>query len=494
MNTAEKNLERQVQIWSLPGPAAILLTVSIVLLTAPFDWATFPLIAFIGMIASFFRGINGAGLSILFLAVATILQLAANGYQNPFWITGGSSALALAWIATALSREEVESILQKQMMSAVIVPSEPIVETKIVEKLVEKVIIDQEGLEKANVQISELETLNAKIQEELAHAIEEIQALQKQGEQFPIAMKKLQVEQAQMIAIVRKDLDDAIRDNFDLEQKLKDEQQERQQMAEAKRGLEMLRIELDNARKSKEQALFDLRRECDIEIGNLTKELNQNEKQYESLKAEMNKIEKQNESLKAEVLTLNFRKVEEISIIKREKDKELETFKKETQVLIETLKKENDSAVGAIQKENLVEIEAQKNAKDLEIEALKKEKDSAIDTLKKEIEELKAKENAVVWGDSSTKEGRELSRVQGMYQQLRDQYEAKSQTLDQTRFELFHTKEKLEALQKDSEEERLFDRSTAILNFERHIKKLEQELHRLESENQALEAIINTIV
>lgn len=76
---------------------------------------------------------------------------------------------------------------------------------------------------------------------------------------------------------------------------------------------------------------------------------------------------------------------------------------------------------------------------------------------------------------------REIRRLEGLYQQLREQFSQKTATLDTTRRELFHTQEKLSAVQREVEESELNgdsevdSLSSLLAATERELVAVEQE-------------------
>lgn len=280
MSTTEKNLEKQVQLWSMPGPAAILLTLLVITATAPSRGLTFPLIAVAGFSASWFWKIRGAAASLIILILCAFLSA---GSEHLFWIAGTTCAIGLAWAATALSREEIDELLKKP---------EP----------QKSIAVDADD---SAVRIQELD------------------------KRYSLQVKQL--------------LDDLA--------------------AEKKSAAEFLRL--------------------------------------------LTGLEK----------------------IKHEKEQ-------------------------------------------LEIQI----------------------KEAVVWGDPSTKEGRALCRVEGMYQQLRGQYEEKSNQLDRARKELFLLQEEMELLKKQRVEESLYGQPPAEKAMERYLWTLSHTVDRLEHENMCLEELVSKLI
>lgn len=92
----------------------------------------------------------------------------------------------------------------------------------------------------------------------------------------------------------------------------------------------------------------------------------------------------------------------------------------------------------------------------------------------------------------------EFRQAQGLYLQLREQFEEKSKALDQTRTELFHTQEKLDSTKKEFEEKYVYERSPAEKEMEKYLERVENQygsqLEAMEVEIQTLQEIISGIM
>lgn len=113
------------------------------------------------------------------------------------------------------------------------------------------------------------------------------------------------------------------------------------------------------------------------------------------------------------------------------------------------------------------------------------------DKLQKELDAALKPEDEPVEpvGQGDTKE---LSRVQGLYNQLRAQFSEKSQNLDDTRKLLFHSQESVLALQKEIEEKYVYDQDQTIAAYEKHNLELTAQVKHLESEVAQLEDLIKS--
>jgi hypothetical protein len=132
------------------------------------------------------------------------------------------------------------------------------------------------------------------------------------------------------------------------------------------------------------------------------------------------------------------------------------------------------------------------------IERLTREKgllEGSLKTLQEEIEVFKSKTSDfdVTVNENSPAE---MRRLEGFYRQLREQFEEKSQLLDSTRKELFHTKEKLSAAEKENLEKEITSPQISIEEHTRHLAQMEEELkNELELSHQEIKrlyALINS--
>lgn len=97
---------------------------------------------------------------------------------------------------------------------------------------------------------------------------------------------------------------------------------------------------------------------------------------------------------------------------------------------------------------------------------------------KSELEALKLQLEAAGTINIAEAESRELRRIDGLYKQLRLQFEEKSNLLDETRRELFHTQEKLTRELMD-QKERQYEGSEYERELQRCLDQLEDEQREL---------------
>ena len=103
--------------------------------------------------------------------------------------------------------------------------------------------------------------------------------------------------------------------------------------------------------------------------------------------------------------------------------------------------------------------------------------------LKRQLEEASREESLA-----------EVTRVQGLYKQLRSQFEDKTRILDQTRKELFVLQTKWQSQKRSDELELLEGPAEQIQQLERELNVACRECLRLEEEVNSLESLISHIL
>lgn len=244
--------------------------------------------------------------------------------------------------------------------------------------------------------------------------------------------------------------------------------------------LELARLEVTALLKEKEEVQKE-RASLEINLAKLEEKLFEAESVKEALKESNQALREKTETVKelqAKISELESSYPDQEAIkqaIIQEMAEHIESLEKEKSLLESTLSKLQG------------ELDDTRNLNDNIIETLKKEleetKKASVNTLqllKKELEEAKnpSFENIEV-------NPAHFSKLQGMYKQLREQFEEKTLLLDQTRKELFHTSEKAEVLQREIAELQLQGRGLPELleqlnNLDNHKTNLEAEIVRLE--------------
>lgn len=146
--------------------------------------------------------------------------------------------------------------------------------------------------------------------------------------------------------------------------------------------------------------------------------------------------------------------------------------------------------------ERLLELSGQLGGLADRLKGLQSEKDAlekALDEALKPAEADKDQTSEAV-SDQTSKANRALRKAEGLYLQLRQQFQEKSSNLDKARADLFLTQEKLLTLEKNIAEQYQYDQSSLYRNFGRHLIVLEKQIQALETENRQYEAIVSQIL
>lgn len=274
-----------------------------------------------------------------------------------------------------------------------------------------------------------------------------------------------------------------------------------------------------------------------LELGKLRLELDAQEKVLDLARAEVSSLLKLKEAVDQEKNALEIRfskaeeKLHELESVKkalqasnlsvREKEAEIKTLNGKIDELessypdqeaikqaivhemtehIESIEKEKallESTVAKLQGDyeeakSHHEIAFAKAITELEVIKSKQE-----DTIAKLEEELSQTKEALNQAQNPTIEPGEVnpaqfSKLQGMYKQLREQFEEKNHILESTRKELFHTSERAEILQKELAELHL--NGKGLPEYLENVQKLEQDKDKLSAEIIRLEELISSLI
>lgn len=302
-----------------------------------------------------------------------------------------------------------------------------------------------------------------KLRQDLIDANEEVLSLQKQGEKYPQIIKQLQAEKNQAQESLKETIE-----------RLQKESEGFAKLAsEKEKAIEALKGE------SRSQETYLKRIESELfeshqKLREAEAHREQERKVQTKLNAEIERLQLSLTQSKDNCQNLTEQKEQEIK--KRES---LAIELKEWQVKWDKLLQESE-------------------ARDKSYQILINEKQtlmSSNEALTQEKNHLKSKlDELVIWGDPTTRQGKALCRVEGMYQQLRMQYDEKAEQLDQNRRELFKAQEQLALLQKELEEAEIYSKPIVIEQTEKYILALIARISDLEKQNQDLEELVNSLL
>lgn len=121
--------------------------------------------------------------------------------------------------------------------------------------------------------------------------------------------------------------------------------------------------------------------------------------------------------------------------------------------------------------------------------------------MKKSCAKLEQAVEAIQLEENESQNIKELTfnfkKIEGKYNQLREQFELKTEVLNETRKELFKTEEQLLQLKLEYDEIQVYHLNDAAASMENHILKMiqesEEKIHEMQSEVDALQAIVTSL-
>lgn len=443
MNAKEKKLERQVEIWTLLGPFIMIMTLTVILIKPTHHQLYIPLAALIGIPICWKWKLPGFVVSLGILSALMTYQSLYTSHDFILWDFLLGIAVALTFAVTALSFKEVEAVLRN-------------IQSESSARLQSFIM--------AGEKIKALETKN---ESELAIQLSRINVLQ---DNLTEKARQLQSYE-QIVNVAREELLHTIRQNEAFQQEVFNT---RHELALLEQKLEELNAQptaiadVTNF-ESEIQALHD-------RIGKLASEkeyaenaLGHMQKELESLKA----LDAEKD-LKLKSYTDAIQKTKESAALS---EQELVLYRQKTEDLLAAYTSKEKALT-----EQLNLAKADKEQTEQAIQALQFERDSLQHKLANTPEEPPQEDMHA------------LRRMEGMYNQLREQFEEKCQTLDETRRELFLVQEELLRLQRDSDEQQKFGVSETDLAFGKLLKSVEKEFSEVKQEyGQETEALYGLV-
>lgn len=238
----------------------------------------------------------------------------------------------------------------------------------------------------------------------------------------------------------------------------------------------MLKISYEGNEKKLISLIEDIKAEAQTKEKAL---LAQQNEQREVLKNELERVVHEKDLLLAQKTELITILEEELQKISKEKESLSHTAKEIENVKEELKKSCEEKALLLIQKTEQITILQE------ELQKISKEKD---------LEVQKNEPNSIVNEEEERKRFRELRRIEGLYQQIREQFNEKSNVLGITRRELFETQEKVFSLQKKIEEMEFFGENETEQSLYRIISLTEAELKKHITEFNEEKALLHQLV
>ena len=518
VNTTEKKLERQVQVWALIGPFLMMLALLLITFKAPSDHLNLPLAALLGLGLCWKWKLKGLAVSIGLLAAVIVYQYAGIPVEERLWLIGIALAISLAFVVTALSFEEIETIIKSMEVESnsrldnLLQLDEKLKAAQVSYQSEAKqwaLKSDAHQLENADIKakLDSYEKLLSIVREELMETHAQHEKLLEE-----LFQKKHET------ALMQERLDGAQNEIKDLsamhfEKSYDDQDKKEEQRAKYNHDIALLQSQLEEALFSNSGAVKQAD-EYKKELA-ATKELLESSNNISQIAHDEQLLQQAVvQEMSDHIETLNREKAL-LNASLEKLQKEFESLRNQDQqkaILIEETRSKLAMATQQLAhwqermmhfnslseklENNLAKnqlLENEKNALQKKLEELSHERDS----LSKLVEErASALQNSIP--AQTTEIDSTQRRFEGMYIQLKGQFQEKSEVLDDTRRELFHTKEMLQVLQKELEESSKFDRSEWDAAIERHIQQIEkeylQEKITLLEEIESMQEIISTLL
>lgn len=495
MQAKEKSLDQQVQFWALIGPFISLLTILVSMMRespmqTPFAWTLI-----VSLPICWKWKLKGFAVSMGLLVVLFAYQFPELSPALQLWSGGVTIAAALSLLATALSYEEVSVLIgsvqveSKSRLDGMVNLDEKLKQAneafcferdqfraRVVELEKEEEILKTrvEASEKtAQVVREELATIHAK-QEDLLQELYETRSRHHKTEQRACELQRFLDEGA---GAKSSDIEELKSENCTLmEELLKYEETVSRlevQMKSAVEEKEMLKDQCECL--SKEQKTL-------LEMTHLSRrELEDSQKDQLELMAVIEKLEEKIKTTtfdKQDVLELEVARkqklideqcmrIESLSVSISEKEQEIQLERCRNEEIIETSEEKELVLHKMIEGAKQEQEKLQNEVKELHQQVAAFEQEAV--KLREECESLKQ-----VKAPSKT-EAAALRKAESRYKQLKDQFDEKSQGLDDTRRALFHMQERLFNMKRELDESKKVEKSQKEIVLEQNLKKMEEE-------------------
>jgi hypothetical protein len=467
--------ERQIFLWSVIGPLLALATALIMLLHPTALTPFFSLTLLLGLPACWY--FKRWSLSTAAFALSFLLFFHASTIANDrLWHIGIAFSILVTLFVTTRSFEEASNDVEELSENST---------------SVSKRFFEESAAEK--------ERLNFQYQSEL-------HALRSQLENLKIELNSANETSSHYLELAEKAKREVLLSKND--------------MAEAKMEAENLRAELE-AKVIKDehvlQELLEKRREVFqlrdmlLEVQNEVKEppAENHAKQHES---ELQNLQDLVHKKDQELFNVNFRldsalediqKLEKTLVQSQDEEQQLKKMKEELAARIETLKREKEYSELTIHKlqhetEHLIALKQEKdrleNVLNASILELKTARESAMQPppVEEQLQLIKASDPLLA------QESNLRRRAEGMYLQLKEQFNEKSAILDDTRRQLFHSQEIILQWKKSSKEREQFSPDPQVQSLTKYVLRMQNQFERTlknyQSENETLHEIITKVL
>lgn len=411
----QQKIDSQVQFWALLGPLVTLLTVILLLVKSSGNWIL-PSVGITGLLLCWKWRVYGLAAAVGLLVAWFVFHLFYFSSPNLYWDVGITTSLALSFIITALSFEEV---------TALVSPLQQEIQGKL------------ESLWELDDQLKELKEREKRQDEQKAQTEIAFQAAQQEVLHLTRSHEKL------------------LQDLFEA----------RTQASRHSEELEFTQAELERLRAFMHQT---------NDVEDAKEELDRKKQELQDLEASLSGLREQNEHHQALMLEMSHH----IQALTQEKsffEEHFARLQKDYEAL--ALQKADLSHVTSDEDADRKRLEQQIEELKLQVQSAHEQQNeyqSKIANLRRlsdQCLDLQMRNENLVRERNSLKQQNDLlqevprdARVaNGKYNQLREQFEQKCRELDAARKELFRTQEQVEVLQIELRELQLADQNDLVI-------------------------------
>lgn len=430
--------QKKYDFLTLLGPLALFSSLLLFLIKKPSSDLLLPVVALSGMVLCWLKRTTGLVVSLCILSAIEFYLFRTTPFSQGIWQLIMGCSLALAFTVIAISREENVSIEKTS---------------------VEKVLIElRKELETAAESHKQLTFAYDSLKQEHGKMIGD---LQEEKETLKQALFKEQES--------KKDIEKLLHENDEMKRHLLNEKNERQQeKIESETQLLQFQNTLNELKEtsntlSKENAFQENKIN---QLNKLNVALQKDNAMFLNQQKDFEKSQGANSELQTLMIQKN-RSIQQFS----EQIEKLELEKSHQKSFVEKLV--SDLEAYQFDKENTV---SEINALRITNQELVNEQQSIASEIEKQRLLFLDIENEKNLASSQVMEyERSVRKLEGMYKQLSHQFKEKSEILNATRYQLFHSEEKLLELQKEWEEKDLYNPSQEEILLQKHILKMEKQ-------------------
>ncbi len=431
MIAASRKLENQVNFWSLLGPFFVLLSLAVLLFKVSPHWY-FPVSALVGIPLCVKWKMKGMA-----FALSALFFLAAFNFQNlelddRYWHVGLSLTMAFSFIVLTLSLEEAQGLVGKLQVESQ-------------SRLDNFLLLD----EKWNNAELEWEKEREKIKSETMELSLEAAKLQEDKQTF---YKLAQLAKDELVQVRRQH-----------EQLLQDLSHKKQQISQLNERIDDNEITIQNFVNSDA------------------------EKQMQVLADQLATIEREKDSFKTKLA----QSLEEGQVCQIEQERlwqEVKAFQEREKIrLVDVQRAQHQQE--ELQKTNLIlenksnQIEKELEGKRLELETLREEMEERLryqEKVIKEKEEAFKTEYHKLLTERPAVHHSQSRSVEALYEQLKEQFEEKSNALNEARKELFKVNEQLLKAEKEFEEKQVYEQSKVEEQLQKQLLHLGRQFEQMQ--------------